>query len=55
MQPERPTPSEIERALHKLCDEGNLRRPDRIEHQADGDPIAFWDEEKVAVIIEMDS
>lgn len=55
MQSDQPTPSEIECALHKLCDEGNLRRPDRIEYQAGGDPIAFWDEEKVAVIIEMDS
>ena len=54
MQPDQPTPSEIERSLQKLCDEGALRQPDRIEHQADGDLIAFWDDEQVAVIIEMD-
>lgn len=54
MTPDQPTPSEIERSLRKLCDEGDLRRPDRIEHQDDGELIAFWDDEKVAVIIEME-
>jgi hypothetical protein len=48
-----PDPAAVEDALKKLCDRGDLRRPDRIEQQDDGDLIALWDEEKLAVVIEM--
>ena len=54
MQREQPTPSEVDTLIREMCRSGGMPEPDRIEQQDDGDFIAFWDDEKVAVVIEMD-
>lgn len=54
MQRNQPTPSEVETLIRQMCRSGGMREPDRVEQQADGDLIAFWEDEKVAVVIEMD-
>lgn len=51
---EPPPVDQVRRSLVELCERSELREPDRIEEQDDGDLIAFWDEEKLAIVVEMD-
>lgn len=51
---EPPPVDEVRRSLVELCERSELREPDRIEERDDGDLMAFWDEEKLAIIVEMD-
>lgn len=46
-----PTVAEVEDAIGRICDQGGLRRPDRVERDG-GEVLAFWDAEKLAVVIE---
>ncbi|MGI8727136.1 MAG: hypothetical protein ACR2K6_05580 [Solirubrobacterales bacterium] len=51
---EPPPLEEVRRSLVELCERSEMREPDRIEEPDDGDLIAFWDEEKLAIVVEMD-
>jgi hypothetical protein len=47
-------PMEMERRFLELLDESGVDRPDRVEHYpSDGEIIFFWEQEKVAVILDL--
>jgi hypothetical protein len=44
-----PTPLEMDLALRRLLERADLPARDRLEHDADGSIVAFWDEAKLVV------
>ena len=55
IEDEVPTLEEGEQRIRELCRSAELREPDRVVDYADEEYVALWDEEKVAVIIEVGS
>ena len=50
-----PTPSleQVEARVRELCRSAELREPDWVCDHVDGDYVALWEEEKVALVIEV--
>lgn len=51
-----PTPSleRVEAEVRELCRSGDLPEPDRVVDYAAGEYAALWDEQKVALIVEVE-
>jgi hypothetical protein len=47
-----PSPQEVEARVLALLAENDLPLPDRVEHEP-GEVWCFWDERKVAIVVEL--
>ncbi len=45
---------QIEARVRDLCRSAELREPDRVVEFVDGDCVALWEEEMVALIVEVE-
>ena len=54
--PEHPTPAEAEEYFRQMLAEGDIEQPDDVEYDpAANELIFFWNEQKLAVVVELDS
>ena len=54
--PQARTPRDVERRFRQVLAEGEIEQPDDVEYDpAANELLFFWNEEKVCIVVELDS